>query len=404
MVIDPYKRRLELLYLAALCLYLMLLFVNQTELLILLSDQEQALIQKARYLCYLAFALKLLLTPAYSRKYLLAAALAAGCAVLCVYASHTRKLLFTVLAVLAAYDCDTRKIIRCAGAVFAAGLAATLLLCAAGILKNVVLDAARNRQNLGFNWVTLAPIYFLFVSLAYVHWRGARISWLELLCLFAAAWLLYRATNTRMTFFLNALFLLVSAVELRLLRSRWSILSALGGRVWLLPFAVAGVVLLVQVLYTPQSAAWAELDHLLSERLSLGAQSLSQLPVKLFGQQIQWNGFSLDADYLKPKTGAVYNNVDCSYLRLLLDDGVVGLLLFLSLYAWGMYQAARAEDYVLVWMYVLVLLFCITEQWMVELSFNFLPLAAGGRCRPRPDGEPARRVCFASPAWGGEAP
>lgn len=404
MVRDPYKRRLELLYLAALCLYLTLLFVNQTEFLILLSDAEQALIQKARYLCYLAFAAKILLTRSYSRRWLVFAAAGLAIAVLCAYESQNRRLIFTALAVLAAYEVDAGKILRCAGAVFGAGLAVTLGLCALGVLKNLVLDESRGRQNLGFNWVTLAPIYFLFVAMAWVHWRAGRASWPEYAVLLLVALWLYRATDTRMTFLLTVLFLAVSALEERVLRGRWSLLSAVGGWIWLAPFVIAGLVLLTQSLYDPLSPLWAKADSLLSQRLSLGAQSLSQLSVRPFGQQIQWNGFSLDAEFLKPKTGAVYNNVDSSYLRLLLDYGAAGLLLFLSLYAWGMRQAARAGDYPLVWIYLLVLLFCVTEQWLMELSFNYLPLAAGGVCpRPAAPGRD-RRVRFFPAGEGGDAP
>jgi hypothetical protein len=401
MIREPYKWRMELAYLAALCLYLFLLFVNQTELLILLSDREQALIQKARYLCYLVFVIKLISVPVYSRRDLLFGLAAAVCVLLCVWCSHTRKLAFTALAVFAAYDCDGRRILRCAFAVFAAGLAATLLLCAAGVLQNVVLDASRNRQNLGFNWVTLAPIYCLFISIAWVNLRGARVSWAEILLMELCCVLLYRATNTRLTFLLNSVFLAVAAVELRLLHDRWQLLRALGRQSVILPLLAVLLVFAVQMAYQP-SGFWLKLDDLLSERLSLAAQSFQSLPVKLFGQQIQWNGYSLDADYLKPKTGAVYNNVDCSYFRILFDYGIAGLVLAVSLYSWGVYQAAAAKDPLLVWSYLLVLVFCISEQWILELSFNYFPLVAAARLSPRP-ALPDRRIRFHAHAEGGSA-
>ena len=51
-----------------------------------------------------------------------------------------------------------------------------------------------------------------------------------------------------------------------------------------------------------------------------------------------------------------------------IDEYVEGLL--------GIRQAVKTHNYLLVWSYAIVLAFCITEQWMMELSFNMMPLVA----------------------------
>ena len=364
----------------------------------LLSDREQTFLQRLRYVCYLLFLVKIALTPYYDRRFLALGLAALACAALSVLQSDHRQLLLMAIAVIAAYGVDARRVLRCAGAVFAAGLGATLLLCAAGILQNIVMDAERNRQNLGFNWVTLAPIYFLFINIAWVNWRGARMRIWEFLLLELACLLLYRATNTRLTMVLNTVFLAVSAVELRILHGRWRLLRGMGKWLCLAPLALAVIVFAVQLLYTP-SDFWAGADALFSKRISLVDQALRGVPIKLFGQPITWIGYSLRADYIAPPTGAAYNNVDGSFVRILLEDGAVPLLFLLLLYGWGLYKAAAADDPVLSWSYVVVLLFCVTEQWLFELSFNYFPLLAAASLSAQP--APAdRRIRFHAPAEG----
>ena len=58
------------------------------------------------------------------------------------------------------------------------------------------------------------------------------------------------------------------------------------------------------------------------------------------------------------------------------DYGVIGILIIMTIYALGIKKAVKMKNYLLVWSYIVVLVFCITEQWMMELSFNMMPLVA----------------------------
>ena len=49
-----------------------------------------------------------------------------------------------------------------------------------------------------------------------------------------------------------------------------------------------------------------------------------------------------------------------------------------------------------------VKVFCISEQWILELSFNYFPLVAAARLSPRP-ALPDRRILFHAHAEGGGA-
>lgn len=373
---DPIERKCELLYYVTLFLYLSLLFAVETELIIRLSPMEAKLLQMGRYGCYLLFFIKIIAYPLYQRRYFLSIIIIMVCATMCAFISTTRTILFMMLAVVAAYDCDARKILKIATSVFGIGLAITVLLCMAGIFENRILNTVRMRHNLGFNWVTLAPIYFFFVSIGYTLWRGEDLTLPEALTMEAISVVLFLETDARLTFLVNTLFLLYYVIQKYIFKFSWYLLRAADFWLCIIPLALFVIVLIVQILYKPGNSIWDMVNGLLSGRLQQTKGQLDTLSITPFGQAIDWFGYSLGEGFLEIDDSYVSNNVDSSYLRILLDYGVIGLLITLALYVIGIYKAVKAEEYGFLWAYIIVLLFCVTEQWIIQLSFNPFPLFA----------------------------
>lgn len=363
------------LYYCTLVIYISLLFVFQTELRTHLSPTAQQVLQLGRYMCYLLFAVKIVIEQVYKKKYLLAFFFGLVSAVLCMFMSDNRGILFTMMTLVAGYNCSWKKVTKIFTIVFAVGLCATILLCRLHVFEDIILDETRMRHNLGFNWVTLAPIYMLFICIGYVNTRKNR-SRLVLLGLWIISFILYKYTDTRLTFLLTSLFIFGIIIQNRKERKQWRIIKAFQKPIWFLPFAIFVVIMIAQKLYTPGIAIWDKLNSLLSDRLFLAHNSLNDLPTTLFGQAIKWQGFSLSAGVLDNPNILEYNNVDCSYIRLMFDYGVVGIFVIMMIYALGIKQAVKSKNYLLVWSYIIVLVFCVTEQWMIELSFNMMPLVA----------------------------
>ena len=183
-------------------------------------------------------------------------------------------------------------------------------------------------------------------------------------------------TNTRLTFFLNILFLLGVSIQSSIERKRWRIIRRNKNWLYLLPLLLFICVIVIQGLYSPQELFWQRLDKLTSGRISLTDNNLKELPITLFGQDINWQGLSLGEGLLDRTDQFVYNNVDSSFVRIMLDFGVVGIFLTICIYSFGIKRAAENGNYALLWSYIVVLLFSLTEQWMIELSFNYMPLVA----------------------------
>ena len=371
------SRKLEALFVLFLSLYLGVLFINQTELIVKIPDEGQTLIRVVRYLCYFAFFAIIIRTDSINRKHVLTMMAFCIIALMCVVSSTHRAFLVTIILCIAAYGCNYRKIIECYTVVYSIGLLLTIILCYIGILENQVLSIERNRYNLGFNWVTLAPIYLLFITIGVVNLRRERITLFEIALLEGISYFLYSWTDTRLSFLLTTCVLLFITFEKLILGNRWIVFRKLRSVAWVFPFLLCGMAFLIQFLYKPGIPSWDAINKILSGRLAWAKDSFETLPTTIFGQKIQWHGFSLSEGVLSGGSAYEYNNVDCSYFRVFFDFGIAGLITTLIIYAIGIYKASKINDQYLVFSFIVVLVFCLTEQWIIELSFNpFVLIAA----------------------------
>lgn len=99
--------------------------------------------------------------------------------------------------------------------------------------------------------------------------------------------------------------------------------------------------------------------------------------VSLIGQDIEWVGFNIS----ETLTGT-YNYVDCSYVKILLDHGILLLTVVLLAYGYILYQSVQKKEYYLTWIILIVLVFSITEPRLFDITFNpFFVLVMSGRKR-----------------------
>ena len=364
------KEKTEAFFLIFFALFLCLLFINQTELLVRIPAKGQAVMRALRYFCYLAFMIVALKKETYQKNHLLIMMFVAVGLTLCAIESTRTNIILIAIVSVAAYGCNYRKIIKCTATVFSTGLISTIALCHLGILNNQILSTGRARYNLGFNWVTLGPIYLLFIVICIVNLRKEKITVLELVLLEFGAYYLYVQTNARLAFLLTTAIIAFVFIEKHIFNNEWRVLRTFRTIVIASPFIICGLIFIIQFLYNPSIGPWDTVNNLLSGRLQLVYDNLKTLRITLFGQNIAWQGFSLGEGYLTRGSGYLYNNVDCSYFRILFDYGIFGLLVTLSVYSYGLYKAYELDDQYLVFSYLVVLLFSVTEQWIIEPSFN----------------------------------
>lgn len=234
-----------------------------------------------------------------------------------------------------------------------------------GIVQDVVGDKLhRARHYLGFSWTTTAPILFLFAVWGIIYLRKGYLSIIASIAILLVSSFFYVMTNTRFAYLISIVTIIMFLVLYnysfckRFVRNNKYLFI-------LFPEICALISLILFVLYDENNKWWYLANQLLSGRLYLGKSALNTYGIHALGNKITWIGFELDGSI-----NGVYNYVDCSYLSILLQYGVVILFLILAGYSFLMYYAIKNKRFYLTWLLVLVLLFSIIEPRLFNFSFN----------------------------------
>lgn len=336
------------------------------------SPVPAMLIKYIRYVCY-ALCMAVLLDKLRTRKFfgvvcILCFPLAVGAA----YADN-KNILYIVLFVLAAYNVRSEWIIKFNFYIKTLMLFITVMMAKCGLLLNhIFANRGANRQGLGFAWTTYSPIMFFFISLEYMYLRKGKMKLAEYIILEGVNIWLYIMTNTTMTFALSTLAIVLfaiggnsEAIVRFTLKLKGLIISS--------PFIIAVFSIFIHAAYKKESAFWVKFNSFLHDRLKLGFNGIQEYGITLWGQKIKWIGNGL---YDRPD--AKYNYVDCAYLQILLQYGVIILVIVLALYSMILYKAYKAKEYGLIWIIMFSLLLCITEPRLTALIFNPFPMLVFG--------------------------
>ena len=279
-----------------------------------------------------------------------------------------------LVMLIAAKDVNYTKVVKIICWIQGLCLLVVVSLSQLGIIEDYIFDPNdRIRHGLGFLWTTTAPILFFFFIMAYMYLRKNRVHIIEcLVCEIIAYWL-YVQTNTRMCFMLTTLFLvcvyimkLCGAGDKREKQQKgfWSKLCIA------LPTVICAISLYIHIFYNYENALMLKLNNVISGRLDLGKNAFKQFGMSLFGQEVQWVGFGYNA------SAGTYNYVDCSFLQILIQYGIVVLVLIVALYTFLMYMAVKTKDAYFVAILIFILGLSITEPRLFDFNFNLFPILA----------------------------
>lgn len=288
------------------------------------------------------------------------------------YKSSNKTLFLYSLVFLAANNISAKRIMKTTLVIQGTILLFTILFSQVGIIRDFLFVRNENlgiyRHSLGFSWTTSAPILFFYCILIYIYLKRNKISIITYVILEGINVWLYLETNSRMAFLLSSLTIFFMMIQ-KLNKKRWKWFSKMDKLFIFLPFIACGISFLSFKLFNSDNFCWAKADKLLSGRLTLGASAIKKYGFSLFGQNIEWIGYSVN------KLDSIgYNYVDNSYLQLGLTYGLLVLFAVLIIYSLVMYKAIRYKDYYLVCIVAIILLFSITEPRLMNLAFNPFPL------------------------------
>lgn len=345
-------------------------------------SESAAFLSVVQYMEYLSAGLAVLaiilnfVLRKYNWKAVVAYGLLAVVIGLSAYFSANRTLVLVFLILGAAYGQSGRRILTVSAIITVAFLLIVVVCSQIGLAPNENWNRwdetgvlLRTRESLGFIYAsTGASLFFCFV-LQYVFLRKEHMRLWELAILELIQVFFFIKTDSRFPFYLGTAVIIFFTIE-SLFKKPWRFTSHLK---WLL-YAIPGLIGIISVagcfLFNPASSFWQTIDRFLSSRMTYGKSALTEFGVKILGQPITWIGHGAG------KETGVYNYVDCSYMQILIQYGVLVLLAILVLYTIGMIRSVKAKDYWTVCLLGIVCIYSMTEPYLLNLAVAPIPLLA----------------------------
>lgn len=236
------------------------------------------------------------------------------------------------------------------------------------------LISGRSRNSVGFLYYLLAPALFLNVISILTFMHKQNMSWIEWLLLMFGNSFLYYYTGSRLSFFLGMVILLILALYKlgmkRLLSNRIS------HWLMLMSFPLAAIFsYCVTWYYDPSDPMQFAVNFILEGRLDLGQDALLTYGATAFGMPVEWVGNGLDENGLKPI--GVYNWVDCAYIKVMIDYGVVALVMYVISMTLIVYHYYRQREFFPMLVLTIVAVHGIIDDLILVPSYNTFLLLIG---------------------------
>ena len=198
-----------------------------------------------------------------------------------------------------------------------------------GFIRNEIsenLFTERSRLYMGFTYVLYPSCIVGNMSAIYVYIRKEKIKWIEILGLLIFNVIIYLFTDSRLAFLLSAMLVLYimlnktcfkSAVNSFMIRKMLSYSIILS----------SAISIYVTYNFNISDPYQFIINFILEDRLQLGQDAINTYGWPLMGTKIEWIGNGRDENGLP--TAGIYNYVDCAYIKMMLDYGVILLIAYL---------------------------------------------------------------------------
>jgi hypothetical protein len=370
-----YFKRSELIFFLAWIFFLFSLLFESTALYQTYQESFSTLTKGLRYCAYLICCFKIIFYNRNVKQKSLAVLLfIILCFILSCIASTNKTMILYLLILLGAIGVESKRLIKLTIWIQGVFLSVVVILSKIGILQDYVFGKGTNRirHGLGFSWTTTGPILYFYFLLGFIYMKKEKFTLKEAVLLEIINVFFYQETDSKMAFLLSSLFLFIFVFESKFKREKQSLKSLEHDKLFLMliPILLLLIAIFSAKLYDPSKNILNSLNSLLSNRLELGHRAIEKYGFSIFGQKIEWVGFNIQ----RPTLDNEYNYVDSSYLQLTLEYGFLFIFIVIGIYVYGIYRAIESEDRYLLYIYIIILLFALTEPRLMNFAFNPFPL------------------------------
>ena len=363
----------DFLYLLALLLYTSTLMFQYTYLYNDLSQQRCFLIyvlKYIRYFSYLIVLFKIFINNTTSLKRIFLGVLLMAVTLFVAIHGTDKAPIFYVLMIFGAKDVNFRKIVRLYQ--FLHVILLTYCFMSA-VIFNIGAESVLNnnevRYFIGFGWVNRAAYIWLALLVETIYLRGKKMLFIEYLFFISGAIGIYLYTHTDFAFivtlFTCGFFFLKNKGLLG--KSKMKKFKSIKlAQFAFASFAIGSIAL--HAFYNSANTMMYTVNRLINFRFSLGKAAIEKYGLGLLGNDTVWNGAST---MLWGTNGSnLYEYVDCGYLQVTLDYGILMLVMVLVFYMLGINNAFKTNDRYAIYIVFIYGVLCIFEPRLVDFVFN----------------------------------
>lgn len=286
------------------------------------------------------------------------------------------ELLATCALVFGAKGQNYRNVLRYYFSISAFFCISVILLCKLGVIRdniaepltriNLLTGTDSIRHSFGYVWPTNLSTHVFFILLSlWVYKKGCLNKWLCLIYIIIS-YLLLVYTDSRLgagCILLLPCFSMYIYIrdKMRWTFSRWNFFYV----IWI-PCVSVTMIYITQN-YDSSNGIWVILNTLLSGRLRIGHEAMSDYGTKLLGQYyVQYGG---------QNAGDYYNFIDSSYIQLVVIYGIIYTVLLISAFVVVAYNSYKRKDFSLLLAIFVAGLSGAVAQHFLQIYMNPILLA-----------------------------
>lgn len=256
---------------------------------------------------------------------------------------------------------------------FIMGVLITVAGSQLGVIDNwsYFVGTSRPRVSLGYFYPSHATSALLYAVVLFCFVTKEKLSlWQVVLIEIVNIWQ-WRQTDSRTGSALIAIipwgFLILKYIKKDVSR------SAIG---WVLKaiFPLCAMISLISCCFYGSFPFLVRVNSFVSGRISLGYDAIKTYGIHLFGQRIPWVGNG-GLGHVVQQLQASYNFVDCSYVKILLDNGLIIWLIVMCIFTATSIYAVNCNKKYLALALFFIAGYSVIEPRLIELGFNPFILA-----------------------------
>jgi hypothetical protein len=233
------------------------------------------------------------------------------------------------------------------------------------ITNYITYEGGREREYLGFRYTLFAPSILCNIIFLKIYLEKDNIKWRTLILLILGNYALFEYTDSRLTFGLGMIFLVITAIIKIFPKFKNFVMS----KIVVGSYIISGILSVYFTAGYNHLSEWqSSINDFLGNRLALGYSTLKFYGYGLFGKKISLAGNGLDVDGYT--TTATYDYVDNLYVQFLLKLGIIFLVIFVISMTIVMIRVYRLKDAYLFLIFALLALHGIIDDLMILPQYN----------------------------------